>query len=190
MNDEPHKIYGPITKNAPFLLVGEAPSRNMKLPDHCLLREDLMRLAGLDLRRFYSLFARTNLLDYWPGRMRPGHAGDKFPLPGAREAARKLVPALPGFELTILLGRRVERAFGFPSRPWFEVSEHRARIDGELKAFRVACFPHPSKASRWWNKPGNLAKARSAWRHAAAIAATRLDERMVATVKDLQRRII
>ena len=145
------------------LLVGEAPNRKVEgLENAALMRNDLANLANVGWPfEYFRLFARVNVLEFWPGRQ-PRGKGDLFPLEEARPRARKLRLAFPAFELVVLLGRRVQRAFGYDHAEFFD-----SKRDGETWG---AVAPHPSKVSRWWNDPINVKRAGVFWRGVARAA--------------------
>lgn len=164
----------------PILLVGDAPnarghSRGLPLALAC-------KAVGVGLRRcapgvvsdgypdLYGFVQRTrhvNLLHEYPGRKQRGSA---FPEADAQEAADEIAAYLSGGlvpvtahsalpcrpRVVLLAGHRVEAAFGYRKRPFFD--EH-APIDGvEAQVFVV---PHPSGLSRYWNDQRHRHRARA-----------------------------
>ncbi len=118
---------------------------------------------------YLELFARTNLLDSYPGA-RKGK-GDLFSVDDASDPAEeilKLLEANGGGEL-ILLGKNVAAAFGLKQLDWltrFDISVG----DHDQPPFfniRVSIVPHPSGANHWWNDPKNQRAAKSHLRAAA-----------------------
>jgi uracil-DNA glycosylase len=158
-------IYGPPL--AKVLLVGEAPSRELHTSQQLhlsLMSPALADLAGVGFPGEWArLFRRTNLLESWPGRA-PSGRGDLFDARAAAESAGRLIDRglQLKVDLVVLLGRRVERAFGRPRVLWF------AEIPALPWRTRVA--PHPSRISRWWNDEENRSRARSFWSDVAAVA--------------------
>ena len=97
----------------------------------------LANLVGCTFAEYEEKFDRINL-----------HGSSSFPPSTDREAAEALVPILRGRRV-ILLGGRTNQAFGGSLFRW-------SLVDGKV----VAGVPHPSGLSRWWNNPGNRAKAK------------------------------
>lgn len=145
-----------------MLIVGEAPGRATSQFDESLVRQDLADLCDCHLLTFTKHFARTNLLPEWPGRSESGK-GDLFPLAEARKNAALLVMSLEWlrFKRIVLLGRRVERAFGWRPGAWFQWYPLATRDDGVER--KLAVSPHPSKVSRWWNSSDNVMLAAEFW---------------------------
>lgn len=89
-------------------------------------------------------------------------AADPAGLPDARlaRAARRLRPDLAGYDLILLAGRRVARAFGLPdSWPflrWYWIGSEK----GYKHEAGAAIVPHPSSLNRWWNDPRHRQDAR------------------------------
>lgn len=109
----------------------------------------LLRLSGLPLDDFLALFERTCLLEH-PVR------GNEWPVDEARSAAAIMRRALPG-RTAVLLGRRVQQAFGVGDAPnlvWRDVSSYGGR------PLNVLVCPHPSSLNSFWNSPHNCAQAR------------------------------
>lgn len=151
MRARPRRLwYGP--KGAAVLVVGEAPARRIAgRPELALVGTGLEELGGLSLLEWLLRVARVNLLDRWPGA---APKGDLFDAPAARAHAERLRPALPRFRRVVLLGRRVESAFGLERGEWFEARDPEGR---------VAVAPHPSRVSHWWNEGANYLAARAFW---------------------------
>lgn len=144
-----------ITK---VLIIGEVPTREMHdmgIEDVALLRQDLADLAGLSLMAWAERFDRINLFPTWQGK---AGRGDAFPIWQARERAQDLVLSLHKHDKVVLLGRRVEAAFGL-NQPWLEWRD--------VFGTTLAVAPHPSKLSRWWDIVENRANASFFWRQLA-----------------------
>jgi len=135
-----------------MLVVGEAPSRwmaeNGVTEPLVLARKDLAALAGVSMVEWKELFECVNVLDKWPGKQ---GKGDAFPPGEAALAAAKMCPKLKEHDKIVLLGRRVEAAFGFGEGPWFTWRGN------------VAVSPHPSLINRWWNEQANRIAAARFW---------------------------
>lgn len=104
-------------------------------------------IFGLSKMEYLRRFERANLL-----------RGDGWSAPGARAAARALMEGRDYSGTYVLLGRRVQRAFGFDDPAPFTYRlpdpknpHHRAR---------VFFLPHPSGRCRAWGEPGAVARAR------------------------------
>lgn len=124
-----------------------------------LARGELAALAGVIPHKFDELFECVNVLDRWPGKQGKGSA---FPLPEARARAIIMVEKLKERKV-ILLGRRVEMAFGL-NLPWLTLTPW-IFIDrlGEPVTCEVATCPHPSGVNRWWNDASNRRAAATFW---------------------------
>lgn len=152
--------YGPPCARDPrwsTLLLGEAPNRwqgedLLKRGHHTLFREDLAEYCNLTKVEYYRAFVRANLLDYWPGRSGKGSA---FPMGEARSKANLVRPYLYSFTRIVLLGRRVATAFRLEKLDWYQW--------WPAGDSQVAVAPHPSKVSRYWNDPENVAAAKEFW---------------------------
>lgn len=138
-------------------VIGEAPSRfmeerNITLP-LVLASSELAHMAGIQWPGEWGQLVETfNVLDRFPGRADGG--GDLFPFPLATLCASRLKATLGERPLIVLLGRRVERAWGL-QQPWFRT------IGG------VVVVPHPSHTSRWWNSRVNRLEAHVFWQEVA-----------------------
>lgn len=109
---------------------------------------------------YVELFARTNLLDEYPGA-RDGK-GDLFSIDDASDPAEKIIDLLEasgGGEL-VLLGKNVASAFGLKHAEWLKQYD----IGGSIRASLV---PHPSGLNHWYNDPKNQRAAKS---HLRAVA--------------------
>ncbi len=108
---------------------------------------------------YRELFARTNLLDEYPGAR--DDKGDLFSVDDASDPADEIWKLMSdaGGEL-ILLGKNVARAFGFDHAEWLI----RYDLPG---AVRVSVVPHPSGLNHWYNDPTNQRAAKS---HLRAVA--------------------
>jgi len=171
------------------LLVGEAPNKWMQETGrmkNALLREDLAALCGVSFPAdFFRLFARTNVLDFWPGPAKGGK-GSAFPMDQARPAARDLMRQISTscrFDRMVLMGRRVAEAVlgpGHKDHAWFEwfylaPAHYGAAKPPAAPGLSVAVAPHPSKISRWWNEAKNVGEAQKFWRPLARFAALNAD---------------
>lgn len=147
-----------------LLLVGEAPTENLREADPTTWgsRLRLAKWADLDAADLPRLARWTNLLEHPQPRVGEGRA---FPPGTARARAMAMLPLVLQRPATILLGRRVARAFGLGRQPWFAwwpVTTRERLNGGPLRALaararpefpRVAILPHPSGASHAWNDP-------------------------------------
>lgn len=175
------QAHAPKIWTPPTLIVGEAPSRQMQeaidagdenAASYACLHPNLAAIAGIDVKDLYLLFRRANLLQRWPGPSRSGR-GDDFDESAGRASALALSRYVKDphnrVREVVLLGRRVARAFGFgPQTPFFA-----ELID---RGPRLYVAPHPSKVSRWWNKPENVAGAQSFWLAIVADARTAMKD--------------
>lgn len=127
------------------LIVGEAPGRGV-------IRAGTSgdRLSGYAGRPVEEWADWVNLLDEWPGYQARGK-GTRW----SHRAAAARVATVPfgDYDRVVLLGRRVAAAVlpagaGLPFLRWIDHDGH-----------RFAVVPHPSGIVRWWNDPGNAAKA-------------------------------
>lgn len=156
----PFSISGWVRRGMP-LLVGEAPGPPPASEDPRLALTGAAgkRLAALARLRwpdgYLGRVGRINLIDRWPGRTASG--GSAFDAEAAADSAHAL--ALLAMDLSrrvgdirlVLLGRRVQRAFGFRSVSLMdEITEQNICVDGR-EAARVFLFPHPSGLNRRFN---------------------------------------
>ncbi len=129
--------------------------RGLTLP-LILASSELARMAGIKWPGEWSeLIDVFNVFSTFPGR---DEHGDLFPFPQATVAAHALKQMLGERTLTVLLGRRVERAWNIQPQEWFR------NIGG------VVVAPHPSKVSRFWNSRVNRLAAEEFWHGVARIA--------------------
>ena len=143
------------------VLIGEAPGRRTH-PRAPLFPSPknsagyrLYKLTGLESRHEYlRTFDRANLFAEWPGcwdkQKRPK---DKWSVRDARIAAASMRFLLTG-RTVIFVGRRVSTAFGFGDLDFLEHA-----VDPVWK-MRVACVPHTSGRSHWYNDVDNARRAR------------------------------
>lgn len=145
------------------VLVGEAPGPNTR-PNAPLFPAPvnsagyrLYKLTGLSSRNAYlRRFQRANLLREHPGTWTSSKRGkDRWPSREARFAADAMRHLLYRRNV-IFVGRRVAEAFGYsrtrlPFLWWHEDAEWR---------MQVACLPHPSGRSHWYNDPEHVMQAR------------------------------
>ena len=134
-----------------ILLVGQAPSRygDPDKPFDGRSGKRLAELAGVD--QLESVMDMMNLINEWPGK---NGKGDDFPFEEASQAAANA--DVGGYDLVILAGRSVARAFGHGKRPYLEI------FFDDDREVEMMVFPHPSGVSRWWNDEGNVRRARHA----------------------------
>lgn len=112
--------------------------------------EALAALTGQHRLRFYATHDRLNLNARFNGKR---GAGDVFLRPEGEARAREIAEA--GYRGVVMLGAEVTGAFGWPWEP--------LRVFVSVSApTRYLAFPHPSGLNRWWNEPGNRARAGSA----------------------------
>lgn len=111
----------------------------------------------MPFEQFALTFARTNVLDYWPGT---DGKGAVFPRAEARAAVENVLARIVRQRRTvILLGKRVAYAFGYGGLGYFD----RARIGHAT----IVVVPHPSGVNRWWNQAKNRARMRRFMRRIA-----------------------
>lgn len=138
------------------LLIGQAPGPNTDPaaplhPSTSGTGRNLLKLMGIPIDRYLTLFHRTNLLHQFPGK----HLrDDKFPLKKARIAAEAMKPII-GDRKLIFVGRNVALAFGYhgPFHEW-----------RYWDSWDVAVVPHPSGRNRWYNDRANLHESEQFWR--------------------------
>lgn len=149
------------------LIIGQAPGPNtdpaVPLGGRC--GDRLADLCGLELKDFFLLFERVNLIQKFPGKLTKG---DAFPLDEARKGAIDVLIMSHVHERKIvLLGDNVAKAFGFNPSTLPTLQMHRRPA---FPFAGVATCPHPSGVNRWWNEPDNVKRARRFWRRIAADA--------------------
>jgi uracil-DNA glycosylase len=118
----------------------------------------LARLAGVgvsgdDLPENFDL---VNLLDKWPGKK---GKGDDFNMEEARLKAKSIeeqLKAEEGHRFILLMGRKVERAFGWAGLNYLDANLWHTNW--------VILFPHPSGVNTWWNEVQNRDDARKCLR--------------------------
>jgi hypothetical protein len=137
-------IDAPARAVAVALVVGEeGPSGPMALfpyPVHRSGGRLCHRVMGVAPMWYVQSLDRTNLChDGWDART------------AARRAAEIATMTLP-YDVVVLLGSRVCRAFGVSYRP-FRVTRRGGR--------RYVVLPHPSARCRTWNDPESIGRARS-----------------------------
>lgn len=143
-------------RRASVVLIGQAPGApdepggppGEPIQGRSLKR--LVELARVPVSTFLMLFARANLLSYYPGPAEGGR-GHAFDQAEGRAAAEALAPHLAG-RRAIFLGKNVASCMRVPGTPWFQW--HELKVPGGAAA-RVCTMPHPSGASDWWNDPDN-----------------------------------
>jgi len=138
-----HPVYNtPMTP----LIIGERANRSAlqrEMTPHRWLRIARRVGAFRDLSFHQNVRTREKLIAVsidpdWPSMnlCPPGHTDDPWPKKFAKEVA-----GLIGEEILILLGRKVQAAFGVTSPVPFGML-----IDG-----RFLCMPHPSGLNHFWN---------------------------------------
>lgn len=140
-------------------MIGQAPSRetNGKPPFTGKCGVFLASLMGISQEEMLAQHEMLNVLDYWPGK---GLGGDKFPMPLAKIAARKMLESLRN-KPVILLGSNVARAFGAKRFRYLEHYEIRdPQHSSEIIVPFMVVVPHPSGVNRWWNRPESRDVAR------------------------------
>lgn len=137
------------------LVVGQAPARSTRSGAAALQDsasgDRLERLLGLQPGTLLAFVETANLLDCYPGEVRPGQSGDRFDWAEARRGAERL--DLDGVDLLVLLGAAVARAFRVPEPAGLLSAT-------TVRGVRAVVLPHPSGASRWWNDRANRNAAR------------------------------
>ncbi len=138
------------------ILVGQGPSASGEggKPFDGRPGAFLAALCGLTLDEFLRLTTPVNLLSRFHGKQRHGK-GDAFPKQPARDAARRMLPALRG-TLVVAAGKEVAAAFGVVRPEWFQLR----RAEGCV----VLTIPHPSGINRSWNLPEMKERAGKALR--------------------------
>jgi len=139
-----------------IVVVGEAPARLNG--DHVRTRGRVLKLSGLETwEELLDKVGWLNLIDRWPGHT---GRGAEFPAGQARGAAVRLWADLPEGARIVLLGRRVEAAFGIrPGGDYF--AWRTVAKDGRERS--IVTVPHPSGTSRWWSDPANVEQAAQFW---------------------------
>lgn len=145
------------------IIIGQAPARGNdgKPPFAGQSGARLAQLAGVGdsgdvLPEHFEMY---NLNAKWSGK-RIGGKGHNFDMKEARKKATQLKNKMeaeidPLFIL--LMGRNVERAFGWKSLEYLDVHTWLGHY--------VILFPHPSGINHFWNDEGNVdaAKAMLRW---------------------------
>jgi uracil-DNA glycosylase len=124
----------------------------------------LLSVAGMDPVEYLRRFARTDLLDVYPGPM-PWTATQKA---AARLRAGEIVSKADGMTV-VLLGRNVVESFGEVAEGigLFEVAQRCVPLWG-TPLFKVVRLPHPSGRSSSYSDRTARARARELLRAAAA----------------------
>lgn len=141
------------------LIIGQAPARgSTEVDEHGILvpfqgrsGDRLRHLAGVeDLRDHFVLWNIFNT----PSEKTRGK-GDPFDMPAAREKAARMMTQIHRMKppVVLLMGRKVEKAFGFRSGPFL--------VHRRWQGVKFVVFPHPSGVSHWWNDWNNREAA--AW---------------------------
>lgn len=116
--------------------IGQAPSRDTdgKLPFSGRSGKKLAALMGMSHEEFGRRFVFMNVLDYFPGK---NGKGDAFPMAEAKAKASQM--DLSGYELVILVGKRVAEAFEIRNVPMFRLLEVRQSVGllGAGRQFRA-----------------------------------------------------
>lgn len=149
------------------LIIGQAPARGNdgKFPFAGQSGARLARLAGVgvsgdDLPEHFDL---KNLLAKYPGKK--SNKGDLFDMGRAKKSAgriRRHQQIYFGPRYILLMGRKVQKAFGFSIMEFLKPRGDllRSRGNGINDWHRVIVFPHPSGVSHWWNNTDNREAAK------------------------------
>ena len=142
------------------LLIGQAPGPNTD-PARPLYPFPassaggrLCKFMGISVEEYLDIFDRVNLLQEFPGKE---GKEDKFPPRLAKVAAAAILPLLSG-RTVVFIGRNVANSFGFSSLGFHSWDHH---PDHGMK---MACVPHSSGRSHWYNNPDNVRQSVSFWR--------------------------
>lgn len=141
------------------LLIGQAPGPNTDSarPLHPFPASSaggrLCKFMGISAEEYLEIFDRVNLLQEFPGKE---GKEDKFPPRLARVAASAILPFLVG-RTVVFLGRNVATSFGYKT-----IDFHSWDYHPDL-GMRIACVPHSSGRSHWYNKPENVEKSLDFW---------------------------
>ena len=144
-----------------ILVIGEGPNHKEKseLGYTGVIGSELAALMDVNRKQYNSLVITRNLLSCYCGEWE-----GKLMLPAdiAKRQAKLIEPLMKN-RISILIGDRVARAFGYTGKHyerfgcWCESYPSPEHPVGFIKAiFRL---PHPVYNKRWWNTTGNGAKA-------------------------------
>lgn len=145
---------------SPVMLIGECnPYQDATPDDHFSLYpeprgaagERLMNILGVPRHVYMSLRRRNLCFGQWT-------------MQAARRRVSEIVLLDTTVEVAVLLGKKVQAAFGFDVEPFALRSEPRRLIRGDIK---YVILPHPSGRNLVWNQPGSRESARRLMREAA-----------------------
>lgn len=141
----------------PPLIIGQAPARGSKVRDRHGILVPFQGPSGGRLRLLAGVenledhFLMWNLLDA-PAIKTIGK-GDDFDMGFARGRAARDLTRIKQMQppMILLMGRKVEKAFGFKPKPFLTVRK--------WQGLKWVVFPHPSGVSHWWNDRDNRIRA-------------------------------
>lgn len=149
-----HGTRCPVHSSHRIAIVGEAPGPNTDpgmafypYPERSAAGR-LKALLGWDRREYLTTFARSNLLDEYPG--------SSFPIGRARAQAEPTAQRLAPRPL-LLMGRGVAMAFSFPHDRLLVWEDYLLGVT----LVRAAVVPHTSGRNLWYNDPANREAARA-----------------------------
>ncbi len=146
--------------------VGEAPSEKSdpRVPLQGKSGARLARLCGVSEQELRYRFELLNLLTSFPGEKKwwPEAASARA-LVLVEENRERVAAGV--VQMTVMLGKRVAKAFGLASLCCEEPLAWKASAGG-----LYAYAPHPSGKSRWWNEDGNVEKAAAFLRATVLVA--------------------
>lgn len=151
-------------KMTKLILIGQAPAQkgNPRAVLEGRLGERIAELFGISNWWYVQNTQRFNILPKWMGK---SGKGDLFPMPLARQNARRMRYSLGGCRV-LFIGIQVAAAFDVTHKPLRWKNYPIAADHNE--SFRCAILPHPSGVNHWWNDICNRADAadfmRRAWR--------------------------
>lgn len=138
--------------------VGQAPSREGQVPWTGDAGARLARLMRIPQSEMLELFDFVNVFEHFPGKTASGR-GDRFPMPEARVAARRLWESGRISSRVILLGSNVCRAFDlFPDMCRFSLVKPAVWHRGYGPIRHTTTIPHPSGMCRFYNDVYNKAR--------------------------------
>lgn len=141
------------------LLIGQAPGPNTD-PARPLYPFPassaggrLCKFMGISVDEYLEIFDRVNLLQEFPGKE---GKEDKFPPRLAKVAAAAILPLLEG-RAVVFLGRNVANSFGYSALGFHSWDYHPGL------RMQLACVPHSSGRSHWYNSPENVQRSIDFW---------------------------